>query len=387
MPSVPTSDPGQILEDSRFDLADFLADLERLVTIESPSADHDAVARSAVVLSDVIQRRLGRRPEILRIDGVDHVVLQGRESRVLLLGHHDTVWPIGSLAELPFTVEGGIIRGPGCFDMLVGVVQIVHALAMLRHRHGDQVLDQVTVLVTGDEEVGSATSRDLIESRAAGCRAALVLEAAGPGGALKTERKGVSLYELEVRGRAAHSGLEPERGINATVGVAHLVIALADLADPTVGTTVTPTLLSSGTTGNTVPDRATVAVDVRAATVAEQERVDAEIRSLRPGVEGATLAVHGGVNRPPLEAAASAALFARAAKLAADLGHPPLTGIAVGGASDGNFTAGAGVATLDGLGAVGGGAHSRDEHAEVSAIRPRTELLAALVRDLISDGS
>lgn len=387
MPSARTSESEQRSEDSRFDLPEFLADLERLVTVESPSADHDAVARSALVLADVIQRRLGRRPEILRIDDVDHVVLQGRDSRVLLLGHHDTVWPIGSLAELPFSVEDGVIRGPGCFDMLVGVVQIAHALAMLRARHGDEVLDQVTVLVTGDEEVGSVTSRELIESRAVGCRAALVLEAAGPGGALKTQRKGVSLYELEVLGRAAHSGLEPERGVNATVGVAHLVIALAGLADPAAGTTVTPTLLSSGTTGNTVPDRATVAVDVRATTVAEQERVDVAIRALNPGVEGATLVVHGGVNRPPLEAAASADLFARAAKLAADLGHPPLTGMAVGGASDGNFTAGAGVPTLDGLGAVGGGAHARDEHAQIREIPLRTELLAALVYDLISDGS
>lgn len=386
MPYAPTSETGRRVEESRFDLPDFLADLERLVTVESPSADHDAVARSAVVLADVMQLRLGRRPEIMRIDGVDHVVLQGRDSRVLLLGHHDTVWPIGSLAELPFSAEHGVIRGPGCFDMLVGVVQIVHALAMLRDRHGDEVLDQVTVLVTGDEEVGSVTSRDLIESMAAGSRAALVLEAAGPGGALKTQRKGVSLYELEVIGRAAHSGLEPERGINASVGVAHLVIALADLANRTEGTTVTPTLLSSGTTGNTVPDRATVTVDVRATTVVEQQRVDLAIRALGPGVEGATLVVHGGVNRPPLEASASADLFTRAAKLAADLGHPSLVGMAVGGASDGNFTAGAGVPTLDGLGAVGGGAHARDEHAEIRAIPPRTELLAALVQDLISDG-
>ncbi|MGS0562666.1 M20/M25/M40 family metallo-hydrolase [Microbacterium aurugineum] len=387
MPSARTSEQAQGAEASRFDLPEFLMDLERLVTIESPSADHDAVARSAVVVAELIEHRLGRRPEILRIDGVDHVMLQGNDSRVLLLGHHDTVWPIGSLGELPFSVEDGIIRGPGCFDMLVGVVQILHALAMLRGWHGDEVLDRVTVLVTGDEEVGSGTSRGLIESKAAGCRAALVLEAAGPGGALKTERKGVSLYELEVLGRAAHSGLEPERGINTTVTAAHLVVDMVGLADPALGTTVTPTLLSSGTTGNTVPDRATVMVDVRATTFAEQERVDTAIRALRVEVEGATLVVHGGVNRPPLEAAASADLFARAAELAAELGQPPLVGMAVGGASDGNFTAGAGVPTLDGLGAVGGGAHARDEHAEVSAIPPRTLLLAALVRELISDDS
>lgn len=393
MPSAPTSDSvpsaalGQPSGVPAVDLHEFLADLERLVQVESPSTDRGAVARSARVVADVVERRLGRRPEIVRVDGVDHVVLRGCDSQVLLLGHHDTVWPIGTLADLPFSVEDGVVRGPGCFDMLVGVVQVVHALALLRARHGDTVLDRVTVLVTGDEEIGSTTSRGLIETEASGCRAALVLEAAGPGGALKTQRKGVSLYELEVLGRAAHSGLEPERGVNATLGVAELVLALADLADPAVGTTVTPTLMASGTAANTVPARATVAVDVRARTVAEQERVDTAVRALGVGVAEAIVVVHGGINRPPLEAAASGDLFARAARLAADLGQPPLTSMAVGGASDGNFTAGAGVPTLDGLGAVGGGAHARDEHAEVAWITPRAELLAALVLDLVSDGS
>lgn len=387
MPSAPTSDSARIDDRSGPDLAAFLADLECLVQVESPSSDHAAVARSARVVADVVESRLGRRPEIVRIDGVDHVLLRGGQPRVLLLGHHDTVWPVGTLAELPFAVEDGVVRGPGCFDMLVGVVQIVHALASLRARHGDAVLDRVTVLVTGDEEVGSTTSRALVEAEARRCAAALVLEAAGPGGALKTQRKGVSRYDLEVLGRAAHSGLEPERGVNATIGVAGLVLALADLADAEVGTTVTPTLMASGTAANTVPARATVAVDVRARTVAEQERVDAAIRALTVGVEGARLQVHGGVNRPPLEAESSADLFARAARLAATLGQPPLVSMAVGGASDGNLTAGVGVPTLDGLGAVGGGAHARDEHVEVSWIGPRTELLAALVLDLVSDGS
>ena len=387
MPSAPTSESSRLADTPGLDFAAFLADLERLVRAESPSADLAAVARSARVVADVIESRLGRRPEIVRVDEVDHVVLRGRQPRVLLLGHHDTVWPVGTLAELPFAVEDGIVRGPGCFDMLVGVVQIVHALALLRARHGDAVLDRVTVLVTGDEEVGSTTSRALIEDEAAGCVAALVLEAAGPGGALKTQRKGVSRYELEVLGRAAHSGLEPERGVNATIGIAGLVLALADLANAEVGTTVTQTLMASGTAANTVPARATVAVDVRARTIAEQQRVDTAIRTLTVGVEGARLQVHGGVNRPPLEAEASVDLFARAARLAKALGQPPLASMAVGGASDGNFTAGAGVPTLDGLGAVGGGAHARDEHVEVAWIGPRTEMLAALVLDLVSDGS
>lgn len=393
MRSVPTSDTvppaalGQPHALPDVDLQEFLADLERLVQVESPSTDREAVARSARVVADVVERRLGRRPEILGVDGVDHLVLRGRHSQVLLLGHHDTVWPIGTLADLPYSVDDGIVRGPGCFDMLVGVVQIIHALALLRARHGDEVLDRVTVLVTGDEEVGSTTSRGLIETEAAGQKAVFVLEAAGPGGALKTQRKGVSLYQLEVLGRAAHSGLEPERGVNATLAVAELALAVADLADPAVGTTVTPTLMASGTAANTVPDRATLAVDVRATTDAEQQRVDTAIRRLGVAVAEAAVVVHGGINRPPLEAAASDELFSRAARLAAELGQPPLAGMAVGGASDGNFTAGIGVPTLDGLGAVGGGAHARDEHAETAWIAPRTHLLASLVYDRISDGS
>ncbi|MBO0869525.1 MAG: M20/M25/M40 family metallo-hydrolase, partial [Micromonosporaceae bacterium] len=274
-----------------------------------------------------------------------------------------------------------VLRGPGCFDMKAGLVMMFHAVAALPDPSG------VTILVTGDEEVGSPSSRRLIEDEARGRAAALVLEASADGGALKTERKGVSTYDLVVHGRAAHAGLEPERGINASVELAHQLLAMTTLADPTAGTTVTPTILSAGTTTNTVPTRACCAVDVRVRTGAEQRRIDDAMRALRPVLPGARLEVGGGPNRPPLAAAASARLYARATELAAALGLPPLTHASVGGGSDGNLTAGVGTPTLDGLGAVGGGAHSDDEHVIVAELPRRTALLCALVADLLRGGN
>jgi glutamate carboxypeptidase len=273
------------------------------------------------------------------------------------------------------------MRGPGCVDMKAGIVLGLHALAQLGVPGG------VTLLVTGDEEIGSPSSRALIETEAAGCSAALVLESAANDGALKTERKGVSLYQVRAVGRAAHAGLEPERGVNATVELAHQVLAVAGFGDPERGTSVTPTALSSGTTSNTVPAVGSFAVDVRMWDTAEQARVDAAMRSLLPVVPDAVLQVSGGPNRAPLSAAASAELFERAGRLAALLGLAPLTAAAVGGASDGNFTAGVGTPTLDGLGAAGGGAHADDEHVRVAELPGRAALIAALISDLLDGGT
>ncbi len=362
-------------------LPEMLADIEELVTCESPSADLAAVARSAGAVARVGARRLGAEPERLVVEGVTHLRWRfgGGPARVLLLGHHDTVWPVGSLAAHPYGISGDVLRGPGCFDMKAGLVLALHAVAALPGRAG------VTILVTGDEEVGSPTSRALIEAEAVGCAAALVLEASA-GGALKTERKGTSWYGIQVTGRAAHAGLEPERGVNSGVELAQQILAVQALGDPARGTTVVPTVLSAGTTTNTVPAAGEVAVDVRARDAAEQQRVDTAIRSLHPVTPGARLAVTGGINRPPLAAEASAALYARAAALAGRLGQEPPGRAAVGGGSDGNFTAGVGVPTLDGLGAVGGGAHADDEHVLVPALPGRAELLAALVAELLAEG-
>jgi len=360
-----------------------LADTEQLVACESPSAVLDAVSRSAHNVAATGRQYLGAAPEPIVIDGRTHLRWRFGDgpARVLLLAHHDTVWPLGSLETHPFSVTDGVMRGPGTVDMKAGLVLGWHALAVLG------VPDGVTLLVTGDEELGSPSSRGLIETEAAGCQAALVLEGAASDGSLKTARKGVSLYRVRAVGRAAHAGIEPERGVNATVELAHQVLAVNAIADPSRGTSVTPTALTSGTTSNTVPAEGSFVVDVRAWDAAEQQRVDAAMRALRAVVPGAALEVTGGPNRPPLAASASAGLFARARSLAAELGLAPLTSAAVGGGSDGNFTAGVGTPTLDGLGAVGGGAHADDEHVLVAELPRRAALLAALIDDLLTGAS
>lgn len=353
-----------------------LADLEELVSCESPSTDLAAVSRSADVVAAMGERLLGVAPERLVIDGCTHLRWRFGRPRVLVLGHHDTVWPLGSLQRHPFRSADGVVRGPGCFDMKTGVVMALHAIAGLADRDG------VTLLITGDEELGSPTSHELIAAEAAGCVAALVLEAAAEGGALKVARKGVSLYRIVVSGRAAHAGLEPERGVNASVEAARLLLQVAELGDPTAGTTVTPTVMSGGRTTNTVPDEASFAVDVRVRTVQEQQRVDDAIRALAPALPGASVRIEGGPNRSPLEESSAAGLFARATAIAAAVGLEPFAGVAVGGASDGNITAGIGVPTLDGLGAVGGGAHADDEHVLTAFIPERLTLLSGLLTEL-----
>lgn len=361
-------------------LDDVLADIAKLVRCESPSLNPATSAQSADVVTRVGTARLGVEPERIASGGFQHLRwrLGSGPNRVLLLGHHDTVWPVGSLATHPFAVSAGVLTGPGCFDMKAGVVMAFHAAAALSDTDG------VTILVTGDEELGSPASRELIEAEAAGCAAVLVLEASADGGAIKTRRKGVSLYRVAVRGRAAHAGLEPEAGINASIELAHQVLAIAALADGQQGTSVTPTALQAGTTTNTVPASASLAVDVRMWNAAEQARVDAALRALEPVTPGAAIEVSGGPNRPPLESEASGGLFRRASELAEELGLPALTEAAVGGASDGNFTAGLGVPTLDGLGAVGGGAHADNEHVLVEELRPRIALLSALIADVLA---
>ncbi|WUS12331.1 M20 family metallopeptidase [Streptomyces sp. NBC_01260] len=366
-----------------------LADLEDLVLCESFSADHAAVARSAEVVGALGARLLGAGPEVIVIDGVTHLRWSFGTPRVLLVGHRDTVWSMGSLQNHPWSVADGIARGPGVLDMKAGLVQMFHALASLPSPEG------VCVVVNGDEEVGSATSRQLIEESVRGCAAALVLKAsADEEGALNTARKGTSRYEVVVHGRAAHAGLEPQKGVNAAIEVAHQVLAVADLAGsmgatgatcPVLGApTITPTLLAAGTTLNTVPALAKVSADVRVPTLAAQDRIDKFMRGLVARLPGARLEVLGGRRRPPMEPESSAELFALASRIAAELGQEPMRGMAVGGASDGNYTAAAGCPTLDGLGAVGGGAHADTEYVEIAQMVPRTRLLARLIDHVTS---
>jgi len=292
----------------------------------------------------------------------------GGDPKVLILGHHDTVFPAGTLDQRPFNVENGRATGPGVFDMKAGIVQAIHAVASMNDRSG------VEILLSCDEEVGSTTSRLLLEERAIACGTVLVLEPSGDGGALKTGRKGTGTFEVVIGGRAAHAGLEPHRGVNSLVEAAHQVLAIAEFADDLQETTVTPTVAHAGTADNVVPAETRIRVDVRVTSAEEAQRIEAAFADLAPVNPEATIEVNGRVGRPPMPESASAELMPLA--LAHDAS---VVGVAVGGGSDGNFTAARGVPTLDGLGAVGGGAHADHEYVEVETMPGRADLLAAII--------
>jgi glutamate carboxypeptidase len=349
-----------------------LADLARLVNVESPSRDVAAITRSAEAVAGLITDWLGRPAHLVDGPAGPHVHWSGGgPPRVLVLGHHDTVFPMGTLAARPFEVDGGRATGPGVFDMKAGIVQAVHAVASLDDASG------VEMLFSSDEEIGSDTSRALIEERALACGAVLVLEPGADNGALKTGRKGVGTFEVVVRGRAAHAGLEPEKGANALIEAAHQILVIAGFGSAEHGTTVTPTMATAGTAENVVPAEARFKVDVRVQEGGEKERIESAMATLAAVDPDVTIEVLGAINRPPMPVSASAGLFPLARRI-----DPSVVGVAVGGGSDGNFTAAVGVPTLDGLGAVGGGAHSDHEYVEVATIPGRIRLLAGLLRQL-----
>lgn len=359
------------------DLKEMLDDLDRFVGVESPSRDLESLRLSATNLAAIMEKRLGSPPRLIDSPAGPHVHwTSGSGASVLLVGHHDTVFPLKTLASRPFRVEDGRAFGPGVFDMKAGIVQAIHALASLEDRTG------VEILVTADEEIGSGASKDLIVERARACGAVLVLEPSADGGALKTGRKGTGTYELIVHGRAAHAGLEPEKGVNALIEAATQVLRIAKLGDAARGTTVTPTVAMIGTTDNVVPAHARVLVDVRAQVPSESDRVDIAMKSLRPELPEASLELYGGFNRPPMPTSASSTLFSVAQEAARELGLGEIKGVSVGGGSDGNFTAAAGVPTLDGLGAVGGGAHADHEWVDVTAMVDRAHLVAGIIARL-----
>jgi len=369
------------LSDLQGKTALMITDLADLVSAESFSDDPAGTSACADRIATIGDRLLGAQPERLLIGERTHLLWRfGSRTRVLLVGHFDTVWPAGTIVRWPFAVDGDRATGPGAFDMKSGIVQGLHALSTLDD------LDGVVVLFTSDEELGSPTSSATIRDLASVAEAALILEPAAQG-ALKTERKGVSMYSVEIAGRAAHAGLEPHKGANALVELAHQVLAISSLADPDAGTSVTPTIARAGTATNVVPASATIAVDVRASSLAEQERIAKAMRALTQHLPGTTIRVDGDENRPPLETKSSADLFARAVRIGDALGIDEVRGVAVGGASDGNITAAEGCPTLDGLGGAGDGAHAEGEYAVISQMAPRAALLAGLVEELQrSDG-
>jgi glutamate carboxypeptidase len=355
-------------------IAAMLKLLEALVRCESPSDDLEACRDVVQLASGFATEILGTPAEVQEINGRPVFWWGDKNPKVVLLCHLDTVWPKGTFAPI-WDVQGDIARGPGIFDMKAGFIQGLFAIK--------GIVGAVALVATTDEEIGSGTSRELIEQLAKGAKAVLVLEASIDG-KVKTGRKGTSMYQVIVQGRAAHAGLEPEKGINATVEISTIVLQLASLENPDHGTTVVPTLLRSGNTTNTVPDHAVLDLDARSFSQAELLRVDAAIRGLKPIHPQATIHITGGLNRPPLELSATRDLYERAEKVASGLGMA-LGHAAVGGASDGNFAAAAGAKVLDGLGAVGAGAHANNEWVSVKALQERSEFLHALVADLLND--
>jgi glutamate carboxypeptidase len=354
-------------------LTPMLAALEALVRCESPTEDVDACRNVVRLASDIATRVLGTPAEIKEIEGRPIFWWGSPTPEIILLGHLDTVWPHGSYQPL-WEVDGDVVRGPGVFDMKAGFLQALYALKGIE--------GSVALIATTDEETGSHASRKLIQDLSAKAKAVLVLEASLDG-KVKTGRKGTAMYQVHVHGLASHAGLEPEKGVNATTEIAHVILKIAELENLEHGTSVVPTVLHSGNTTNTVPDHAVLDIDIRSFTLAELERVDTAIRGLKAQNPKAQLEVTGGINRPPLQEQSTADLYQRAEKVAASLGMQPLGSAKVGGASDGNFAAAAGAPVLDGLGAVGGGAHAPHEWLSAKTLEPRTELLHALIVDLL----
>jgi glutamate carboxypeptidase len=356
--------------------ARLVADLLALSAHDAPSADPAASAGAVEWLAARLNE-LGAR--VVRHETATGVVLEGRIGAdgappVLILCHYDTVWPAGTAAERPAREEGGVVHGPGVFDMRGGIVAALAAVELAA-----PLERAVQVLLTPDEETGSAGSSELIVERARGAALVLVPEPPLPGGALKTSRKGWASHTLSVVGRAAHAGLEPEAGASAVDELVDRLLDVRALARPDRGTFINVGVIGGGSAPNVVADSAWAGVDVRATTVVEQERVNAGLAGLDAERAHTTVSLETTVMRPPMERTPAIAMaFERAREIAAGLGIELAEGTA-GGASDGNLVAPLGVAVLDGLGAEGAGAHALDERVRVDSLVERAALIAALI--------
>lgn len=348
--------------------------IETLVRCESPTEDLDACNEVMGLAAVIAHKVLWVPAQVRQVNGRPVFWWGAEKPEIVLLGHLDTVWPKSSFAPL-WDVKGDVARGPGIFDMKAGFVQALFALK--------GITGPVALIATSDEETGSATSRNLIEELAKNAKAVLVLEAAVDG-KVKIGRKGTAMYQVIIHGRASHAGLEPEKGINATTEIAHVILELSKLENAEHGTTVVPTMLRSGNTTNTVPDHAVLDIDIRSFSQADLIRVDKSIRAMKTQNKEAQIEISGGLNRPPLEPSSTQYLYERAEKVAQKLGIE-LGSASVGGASDGNFAAAAGAKVLDGLGAVGAGAHALNEWVSVSAIDERIKFLHHFIKDLLND--
>jgi glutamate carboxypeptidase len=355
-----------------------LDDLKRLVEFESPSEDLAACRGVVELAKSIADENLELPAEVVEESGRPIFWWGSKNPKIILLAHLDTVWPIGSYLPL-WSVAGDVAKGPGIFDMKAGFLQALYAVKEIPN-----AAKTVALIATTDEELGSQSSRELIKKLSATASAVLVLEAS-LNGKVKVGRKGTAMYRISVRGRAAHAGLEPEKGINATVLISELIPQILSLSNTEHGTTVVPTTLNSGTTTNTVPEIATLDLDIRSFSQSELARVDLAINLLKLSNSEAKIEVVGGINRPPLEVSATKELYEKLESVAKSIGMTPIGSASVGGASDGNFAAAAGAKVLDGLGAVGDGAHAPHEQVLLSSIPVRVQLLTAFIKELIND--
>lgn len=378
----------QLLDDLRARESEMVQLLGRLVRAESPSFDKAAVDRLGRLLAAEWRRRGARLTRLRQPNRGDHLraalwLGKGKPSgQILILGHLDTVYPLGTLQGMPFRLSRGRAYGPGVYDMKAGLVMALFAVDALR-RAKIAPRKRLVFLFTSDEEIGSETSRRAILREARRSDAVLVLEpSAGPDGRLKTARKGVGAFSITVHGRAAHAGINPQDGVNAVHELAMQIARIMKFTDPRRGTTVNACVIEGGTRTNVIAEHARALVDVRFAKLADAARLERKFRALRPVLRGAKLEVHGGINRLPMERTPEIVrLFRHARRLAQQMGLE-LKEAATGGGSDGNLTAALGIPTLDGLGAVGGGAHSPEEFIFVRCLAERAALLAGLLATL-----
>jgi glutamate carboxypeptidase len=357
-----------------------------LVEIESPSDNKAAVDRVAEAVADKFSQLGGEVRFHHTKDFGNHLQVNfaGKSAKpVLLLGHYDTVHPLGTLASMPCSIVGDKLTGPGVLDMKSGIALMLHAIAALQHWHsngGSELPRPVNVLLVSDEEVGSNSSRRITEALAKRAAAVLVLEPSyGRQGAVKTARKGVGEYSVKVTGKASHAGLDFQKGVNAILELARQIERISTFTSLKKGLTVNVGIVGGGSRTNVVPAEASAQVDVRIARLKDAAGIDKKMRGLRPFNRKCKIEITGGINRPPMERTAGvAALYQQAVAIARDLGWS-LREAAVGGGSDGNFTAGLGIPTLDGLGGVGDGAHASHEHILISELPRRAALIAGLI--------
>lgn len=366
---------------------EMLAALEQLVNHESPSTDKPALDAYARILSARFERLGGETTIFDSPDAGGQLQVHFAAPRArferpcLLLCHYDTVWDLNTIDVQPFRVDGDRVFGPGVYDMKASHVMVEFALKAISEL-GSPLPRPIFILFTSDEEIGSQSSRRLIEDQARQAEFVLVLEPPTAEGSVKTARKGVGAFNLRITGKAAHAGSQPERGISAVHELARQIIRLEEIADFAEGTTVNVGVISGGTRSNVIAAEADAVVDVRAWSEEEAARVDSAIRSLQPLASGAELEISGGFNRPPMvRSQASKELFQKTVEVGGQLGMQIKEG-STGGGSDGNFTAALGVPTLDGLGAMGDGAHADHEHILLPQLTKRTTLLAALLLSL-----